>query len=321
MDKDIKYFDIENYEIKVTKATKINNEISIVIRNKHPPFGNINKEIISKIFDINLLYNIIYNCFNKKDNYDFTIIKDVNIIKDIHFHMKINEFIHVTFEVTFELYNKNNLIGYKNLDENITEYTLYEKPIEEFEDKIYLFTYWTEYKFDFQELKNYYENKNCENLEIKNSYDYVNKKNNPKYESDGWDIYPDNKYRYYILYYDKYFFIQNISKLIKLEKMSIDYYKYDNLEVFSNKSLKSLEIGSNKYTSLIKTISGISNFESLSKITFINCFYLENIVKILKEEKNVIKELCFIYCYKINLSELITYCTKNNIILHINYDL
>ena len=43
--KDIKYFDIESYEIKVTKATKINNEISIVIRNKHPPFDNINKEI------------------------------------------------------------------------------------------------------------------------------------------------------------------------------------------------------------------------------------------------------------------------------------
>ena len=87
---DIKYFDIESYEIKVGKPTKINNEISIIIRNKHPPFGVINKEIITKRFDIHLLYNIIHNCFNKKDNYDFTIIKDVDIIKDVNFHMNIN---------------------------------------------------------------------------------------------------------------------------------------------------------------------------------------------------------------------------------------
>ena len=202
-----KYFDIENYEIKFEKNK---NELSFIIRNKLSPFDIIYKNINSKLFNIDLLYQIIYNCFIKKDDkYDVIIVKNRNIIKDIYFHMKINYFV----DITFELYEKNRFYGHTKNNYEPTKYILYEKPIEEFEDKIYLFTYWKEYKFNFQEMINYYEYKDCKNLEIKSSFDYVNKINNPEYDSDMFDTYPDEKYRYHTLYHDKYFHIHNISKL------------------------------------------------------------------------------------------------------------
>jgi hypothetical protein len=257
----------------------------------------------------------------RDDKYNTIIIKNKNIIKDIHFHMKINYF----SDITFELYNKNQSNGYKNYyssdnpKNNITKYTLYEKPIEEFEDKIYLFTYWKEYKFNFQEMINYYEYKDCKKLEIKDLFDYQNKIKNPEYDSDMFDIYPDEKYRYHTLYHDKYFHIQNILKLEKLESLSIDYYKYNDLHSFYNNTLKELTIGSYDNISHIKTISGISNFNSLSKITFINCYYLENVVDILQKEKHIIQELFFIYCHKIDYSDLITYCKEKRIKLDIKF--
>jgi hypothetical protein len=316
-----KYFDIENYEIKFEKNK---NEIFFTIRNKLSPFDIIYKNINSTIFNADLLYQIIYNCFIKKDDkYNIIIIKDRNIIKDIHFHMKINYFV----DITFELYEKKNCIEHKSIlssdnsknNNKLTKYSLYEKPIEEFDDKIYLFTYWKEYRFNFQEMINYYEYKDCKNLEIKDCFDYVNKIINPEYDSDMFDTYPDEKYRYHILYHDKYFHIQNISKLDKLECLNIDYYKYNDLNAFYNKTLKELTIGSYNTISYIKSINGISNFDVLSKITFINCFYLENIVNILQQEKNIIQELYFIYCHKIDFSELMTYCKEKRIKLNIRF--
>ena len=64
---------------------------------------------------------------------------------------------------------------------------------------------------------------------------------------------------------------------------------------------------------------GISNFDSLSKITFINCFYLKNIVDVLQNEKHIIQELFFIYCHKIDFLELTTYCKEKNIKLNIRF--
>jgi hypothetical protein len=245
-----------------------------MIRDKLPPFSIIYKEIILDNIKINLIYQIIMNCFYKKENYDIIIIKCYQKFKNIHFLLNLNYFINVVYE----LYNNNSSYSKRNINENITIYTLYEKPIEEFDDKIYLFSYKKEYKFNFNDLLNYYENKDCKSLEIKYNYDYNNKTENSPIDDDGWEVYEDEKFRYYTLYYDKYFYVQNISKLYQLEKLSFEYYKYENLEVFSNNTLIELIIGSYNEFSDIKTMKGISNFNFLSKIIFIKCFLLNNII-------------------------------------------
>jgi len=308
----LKYFDIENYEIKVEK---LQNSIKLMIRDKLPPFSIIYKEIILDNIKINLIYQIIMNCFYKKENYDIIIIKCYQKFKNIHFLLNLNSFINVVYE----LYNNNSSYSKRNINENITIYTLYEKPIEEFDDKIYLFSYKKEYKFNFNDLLNYYENKDCKSLEIKYNYDYNNRTDNPPIDDDGWEVYEDEKFRYYMLYYDKYFYVQNISKLYQLEKLSFEYYKYENLEVFSNNTLIELTIGSYNEFSDIKTMKGISNFNFLSKITFIKCFLLNNIINVLEEEENCIKELNFYYCDKINIFELVNYCTEKKIKLEVKY--
>jgi len=313
-----KYYDVENYEINVIPK---NNKIFFSIRNKNPIFGSIDTEISSTIFDIKLLHQIICNAFSKKDGYTTTVDCYMDRVSNILINIKLNEKIDITLSLL--KYKPTNCESSANYcrnysDGRITLYDIYDKPIEEFEDKIFLLKYIAEYKFGFEDIFNYYVPKNIDKLEIKSGLNYLNMKINEKYNYCDWEgLIPDKKFRYFTMYNDKYFHINTLSTLRELIYLTFEFYKYSDLESFESDSLKYLQIGSLDNCSKINTLKGISKFKSLTSIKLINCNKLCRIVETLSEEENKIEEIDIEYCSLINVSELITYCLDKNIKLRI----
>jgi len=313
-----KYFDIENYEINVILK---NNKILFSIRNKKPPFENMDTEINSTIFDIKLLHQIIYNAFSKKDGYTTTFDCYMDRLSNILINIKLNEKIDITLSLlkykhTTCQTSAHNCRNYS--DDRITLYDIYDKPIEKFEDKIFLLKYIAEYKFEFEDIFNYYVPKNIDKLEIKSGFNYLNMKINEKYNYCDWEgLIPDKKLRYFTMYNDKYFHIKTLSTLNELTYLTFEFYKYSNLESFESISLIYLQIGSLHNCSKINTLKGISKFKSLTSIKFINCDKLCSIVETLSKEDNKIEEIDIEYCPLINVSGLISYCLDKNIKLRI----
>ena len=313
-----KYFDIENYEINVIQK---NNKIFFSIRNKIPPFGNMDTEISSTTFDIKLLHQIICNAFSKKDGYTTIFDCYMDRVSNILINIKLNEKTDITLSLlkhkptTCES-SANHCKNYS--DDKISLYDIYDKPIEEFEDKIFLLKYIAEYKFGFEDIFNYYVPKNIDKLEIKSGLNYENMKINENYNYCEWEgLIPDKRLRYFTMYNDKYFHIKTLSTLSKLTYLTFEFYKYTDLESFESESLKYLQIGSFDNYSNINTLKGISKFKSLTSIKFINCNKLCSIVETLSEEENKIEEIDIEYCPLINVSGLITYCLNKNIKLRI----
>jgi hypothetical protein len=242
-------------------------------------------------------------------------------VSNILINIKLNEKIDITLSLfkyrpTTCQTSANNCRNYS--DDRITLYDIYDKPIEEFEDKIFLLKYIAEYKFGFEDIFNYYVAKNIDKLEIKSGFNYLNMKINEKYNYCDWEgLIPDKKFRYFTMYNDKYFHIKTLSALNELTYLTFDFYKYTDLESFESISLKYLQIGSLDNCSKINTLKGISKFKSLTSIKLINCDKLCSVVKTLSEEENKIEEIDIEYCFLINVSELITYCLDKNIKLRI----
>ena len=286
-----KYFDIEDYEINVILN---NDDITMIYRHKKSEIDistrTINK---SKSFNINLLHSIICNSFSKKEGYSAIIKKYCNKLSDIIINIKPHDKIDITFNLFYRC-----SAGYrcsKISEEKLFLYKMYEKTIEEFDDKIILYKYTYEKNKKFETIINHYEKKDIIELEIK-----------PSLNSDYMNIYR-------ILYDDDFFYIKNISYLYKLESLIINYYIYDDLTTFYNETIKYLCIGSLDDRSLIKSLKGISSFKSLTKLKLVKCYLLNDIIEILKNEDNNIKELEILFCNNINLSEIINYCLEKDI--------
>lgn len=110
-----------------------------------------------------------------------------------------------------------------------------------------------------------------------------------------------------------YWDYSKICSFYKLEKLTfnsctdITNFKHSKI---SNKTVKEIHL-----TSLngLSDITGLEDLPQLEKITFTSCASVRDVVAVLNSYTHKIKHITITSCTKINNTELMTYCQKNNI--------
>ena len=281
------------------------------------------KSIIDESVSIYDIYKILGNCFERIDkNYAYMNEKnnDVDIILKL-----INEpNIFIEYKISF-FDNKQNNIPPKFILENTSPEIKFQQcsltikknylessfdPINDWDNDVHIYTEFQEHNQYIVSYKPIYFKKKTKEIYIPYYY-YI--------DLAGIHI-------YWTSYHNDYLFLKNLSKIIGLKKLTMEYYPYSDLKQISSPSLEFLILGRIGCSqNMLRSIEGFEQNNNLKKILLYgfeeNIEFVNYMNKLDENQiKHSLEEILFIDCWKIDLKNIIRYCSRKNIKLSVFYN-
>lgn len=273
--------------------------------------GNLDAKELRLQFELPDIYNLINKCFENEP--EFTVQFNVTATNlKLTFNTKVGGFLKVNFEAILRekiLSNDGQLT--MNLNKIEQKYASLIKKLEALDNKM--------------------EKQQQENMRLINAISNAEIILSPHQKTGNCTIFTEHIYkinsksiviecavnRYGGVMNNSEPTLERIYEFYQLEKLEFNHFRFPNLAVMKNNTLKELKIQCQSEGHLT-SLQGIDNFPELEKIEIYNAIGLNNIVGILTNIRHKINTIILANCKAVNVVELQTYCQVNNIKLNIS---
>lgn len=237
-------------------------------------------------FDVDVIYQLICNCFKQQTGFDCKIELNRSDCMRLKFSAKIEVNDKLTLLIPFEAILKEKILS-NDAQLSISLHRM-EQRYTELMDRFTELEKWIQSSVSYAEIV------------LSNQHNYFT-----SYPINVREIILNHNINY------EWSKIQHFTRLNQLTLVSQSDGYLQNLLKMSNPSVEKLIINScnTSFTSLL----GICNFPELQILQILNCNEISDLIKQLSSYEHKIRHITVTSCPKINSVELMTYCQVNRI--------